>query len=394
MADNFDDDLFAHTKMTFGEHLDELRASLFKAVFALAIGFGIGLLFANSIVRMIESPLTRALENYYIQGDADKVMQKLAEREKKGEIIPEALKTREAVEEIVVKQKLLFEEHFVNVDELLQELKLQKPELFAHIEPAGEKKPEVATTNGSAGKAPDGGESGSAEAADPEKSKNGAAAAATTAPLAPRMMRIYLWHKVEDDGRIDPQSTGVQETFMIYIKAAFIAGAVISSPFVFYFLWSFVAAGLFPHEKRYIHVFLPASIGLFVAGALLAFFFVFDPVLQFLFSFNRSLGINPDPRIGEWMSFVLMLPLGFGISFQLPLVMLFLERIGIFTVSAYMSKWRIAVLAIAILSMVLSPGGDPYSMMMMFVPLTILYFGGVAACYYLPGPGRAERMRN
>ncbi len=125
-------------------------------------------------------------------------------------------------------------------------------------------------------------------------------------------MRIYLWHKVEDDGRIDPQSTGVQETFMIYIKAAFIAGAVFSSPFVFYFLWSFVGAGLYPHEKRYVHVFLPASVGLFLAGAALAFFFVFDPVLQFLFSFNRSLGIDPDPRIGEWMSFVLLLPLGFG----------------------------------------------------------------------------------
>ena len=102
-------------------------------------------------------------------------------------------------------------------------------------------------------------------------------------------------------------------------------------------------------------------------------------------------GIDPDPRISEWMSFVLLLPLGFGLSFQLPLIMLFMERIGIFTVQSYLSKWRIAVLGIAIASMVLSPGGDPYSMMMMFVPLTFLYFGGVAACYYLPGPGHHPR---
>jgi sec-independent protein translocase protein TatC len=68
----------------------------------------------------------------------------------------------------------------------------------------------------------------------------------------------------------------------------------------------------------------------------------------------------------------------------LPLVMLFLERIGIFNVEVYLAKWRIAVLVMAIASMVLSPGGDPYSMMMMLIPLVFLYFGGVALCKWLP----------
>jgi len=95
------------------------------------------------------------------------------------------------------------------------------------------------------------------------------------------------------------------------------------------------------------------------------------------------MGINPTPRISEWMSFVLMLPLGFGISFQLPLVMLFLERIGIFTVEVYLSKWRIAILVIAIISMFLTPS-DPGSMLLMGVPLVILYFVGIAMCRYMP----------
>jgi sec-independent protein translocase protein TatC len=106
-------------------------------------------------------------------------------------------------------------------------------------------------------------------------------------------------------------------------------------------------------------------------------------VLTFLFAFNDWLGIGIEPRITEWLGFVLILPLGFGIAFQLPLVMLFLERIGVFNVEAYLSKWRIAVLVIAVLSMVLTPA-DPGSMLLMFVPLTVLYFGGILLCLFMP----------
>jgi sec-independent protein translocase protein TatC len=79
-----------------------------------------------------------------------------------------------------------------------------------------------------------------------------------------------------------------------------------------------------------------------------------------------------------------MLPLGFGVSFQLPLVMLFLQRIGIMSIELYLNKWRIAVLVMACLAAVLSPGGDPYSMLFMFVPLVCLFFLGIALCKYMP----------
>ncbi len=144
-----------------------------------------------------------------------------------------------------------------------------------------------------------------------------------------------------------------------------------------------MAAGLYPHEKNYVNVFLPISLSLFLAGAMLAFFFVFDPVLDFLFSFNKWMNIDPDPRISEWLSFVLMLPLGFGISFQLPLVMLLLERIGVVTIASYLDKWRLAILVIFVVSMLLTPA-DPISMLLMAVPLTLLYFGGIALCRWMP----------
>jgi sec-independent protein translocase protein TatC len=198
-----------------------------------------------------------------------------------------------------------------------------------------------------------------------------------------QLVPLVMFHELKNDPRVRVIGLAVHEPFSVYLKAALVLGAVLSSPFVFYFLWQFVAVGLYPHEKEYIHVFLPMSIGLFLAGAALAFFVVFRFVLAFLFTFFDWMGIDPDPRITDWLSFVLVLPLGFGISFQLPLVMLFLERIGIFSVASYLSQWRIAVLVIFILSMVLTPS-DPYSLLLMAIPLTALYFGGIQLCRLMP----------
>src|SRR4029434_6961286 len=97
-------------------------------------------------------------------------------------------------------------------------------------------------------------------------------------------IKVRLYHRVEDDPRIRVIGLRVEEPFVVYMKAAVVLGAVFASPFVFYFIWQFVAAGLYPHEQRYVHIFLPFSIGLFLSGAALAFFVVFRFVLQFLFN--------------------------------------------------------------------------------------------------------------
>jgi sec-independent protein translocase protein TatC len=200
-----------------------------------------------------------------------------------------------------------------------------------------------------------------------------------TTDLTASMVKVRLWRAAKE--RITALSP--QEGFMIWMKAAFVSGIILASPYMFYQIWIFVAAGLYPHEKHFVHLFLPFSILLFIAGAALAFFFAFGPVLKFLFGFNRLMNIDPDLRISEVISFVLVLPLGFGIAFQLPLVMLFLNRIGILSVPTYLEKWRIAILAIFVISMILTPA-DPISMLLMAVPLTGLYFLGIALCQWLP----------
>ena len=249
---------------------------------------------------------------------------------------------------------------------ILSELKKPYPQAFAQVE--------LPTT------APAKSTEGSAEGP-----VEGPAGDSTEVPLSKSdLIPMHVWRSVLEDERNQLISTGAPETFMIWMKASFLGGAILSSPFVFYFLWSFVAAGLYPHEKQYVHLFLPFSVGLFLLGACMAFFFVFKPVLNFFFSYNRAFNVNTELRISEWLSFVLLMPLAFGIAFQLPLVMLFLERIGIFNVETYIARWKISVMVLTILSMILSPGGDPYSMMLMLVPLVGLYFTGIALCKWLP----------
>ena len=95
------------------------------------------------------------------------------------------------------------------------------------------------------------------------------------------------------------------------------------------------------------------------------------------------MNIDPDPRISEWLSFAMILPLGFGAGFQLPLVMFFLERVGIFTVENYLKQWKLSVLAIVVVAAVLTPP-DPYSMTFLAAPLVLLFFGGILLCKMMP----------
>jgi sec-independent protein translocase protein TatC len=333
-----DDDLFKDSTMTFGEHLEELRLCLFRALVGLVIGVVIGLLIGNRIVRFIETPLRSALEDFYIKRADARIEEELARWKAKG-VNPGFTRQQAAA---AMEAGLIPERVFMDASQLNPKLAFEA----------------VATSTEEEG-------------------------ALKQAMRQLRLVAVFLWRPATEDERVQPIGTGIQEPFMIYMKAGVVAGIVLSSPWVFYQLWMFVAAGLYPHEKRYVHIFLPFSLALFLAGASLAFFFVFQPVLTFLLSFNDWLGIDPYPRIAEWFTFVLILPLGFGISFQLPLVMLFLERIGIFDVQAYIEKWRIAIFVITVLSAVLTPA-DPYSMLLMAIPLTVLYFGGVLLCRYMP----------
>jgi sec-independent protein translocase protein TatC len=331
-------DPFEQTSMTFGQHLQELRVCLFKAVIGLLVGVVVGLLIGGDVVRMMKTPLSNALETY-VQKQSEKRAAEQIEQ-----IHNQGMTDVERVKELITKEQLIPQETYVDPRDVVEQLKQLFPEQAKGFDQA-------------------------ITSIKPAEGRNG-------------LLRFFTFHPLKDDKSTHVRALSAQEAFTIYIKASMLVGVVLASPWIFYQIWIFVAAGLYPHERWYIHVFLPFSIGLFLAGASLAFCFVFQPVLRFLFYFNSIMGIDPDPRISEWLGFVLMLPLGFGVAFQLPLVMLFLERIGIFSTKTYWASWRIAVLAIAVTAMLLTP--EPSSMMLMVVPLTFLYFGGIMLCNLMP----------
>lgn len=328
------DDLFEKSSMSFGEHLEELRRALAKSMLWLALGMGISLTFAHHIVQYMESPLKAALEKYYSE-KAQVEWQKIHETEMPTEIVT-----------------------------WMDQVKFT-PELTYVFDDSEQKNPSA---------------TGDSPAAEKGASK-------------PKADMVWIPEQVTIDKLIpkwqfrktstNTDALSITEPFMIYLKAGLVSGLILASPGIFWHIWSFISAGLYPHERRYVYFFLPASILLFMGGTSLAFFGVFQIVLKFLLSFNASLGIDAAPRLNDYMSFAILLPLGFGVAFQLPLVMLILERIGICTVGMYLSQWRWAMLIIAFLSMVLTPG-DITPMIAMMVPLVGLYFLGVAMCKYLP----------
>lgn len=334
MAQRPNDDLFAGTTMTFGEHLEELRICLFRALAGLFLGFLVGMAVANHVVTFIQGPLAKAIEKYYVGVNTDKLRKEYPEQ-----ISEEFL-------QFMVAHNITFEHVYLERAELRRLLEQS---------PKGENESQL-----------------NLSALESQVASN------LQVPT-PDFLHTRLWRPM----RVSLKALNAQEVFMIWMKGSFVVGAVLASPWVFYQIWMFVAAGLYPHEKNYVYIYLPFSMLLFLAGAAMAFFFVFEPVLDFLFTFNKSMNIDPEPRISEWISFVLLLPVGFGISFQLPLVMLFLHRIGMISVEAYVEKWRLAILAIFVVSSVLTPA-DPVSLMFMAGPLTVLYFLGITLCKWMP----------
>jgi sec-independent protein translocase protein TatC len=171
-----------------------------------------------------------------------------------------------------------------------------------------------------------------------------------------------------------------QEAMITYIKVAFVLALVIACPWVFYQAWAFVAAGLYPHEKRYVSVVLPASVLLFLAGVALCELVVLPSAVRALLVFNDWAGYDPDLRLREWMGFAIILPLIFGISFQTPVLMVFFTRIGLITAHGYLTYWKHAAFGMAVFAAIVTPTQDVITWGYLFVPMFALYLIGVAVC--------------
>lgn len=178
-----------------------------------------------------------------------------------------------------------------------------------------------------------------------------------------------------------------QEGFLTLLKISFFAAAVFSSPFIIYQIWRFVSVGLYKHERRYCVIFGPISLASFILGVLFGYFFLIPLGLQFLLS---VLGpeVRPQITMSEYVGFVALLTVILGVLFELPLVMLFLSKIGVMTSEAFAKHRKPAILIAFILGAVLTPP-DPFTQILMAIPILGLYEVGIL----VSGPTKENFLR-
>lgn len=358
------DDIFAETRMSFGDHIEELRTHLIRAIQGLLIVLVGGMILdavgkemkweyvglGRPMMKVLTDPVESQVRDFYAtryanakdrlniertpEDEAKRILDKLNDNEGK----PGSLTSAE-------RQKL-------------RGIPREMPVIIP-VEPL-------------------------VPVFGPPKDPS-----VTEIELKMKVYPAYInYASMEGEGQLGIKqhvsSLSVQEPMVTYFKVLILCSVVISSPWIFFQIWSFVAAGLYPHERDYVYKFLGPSLGLFLTGVFVCQFIVLPGAVKALVAFNDWIDLDPDIRLNEWLKFALFLPLVFGISFQTPLVMFFLNRIGMFSWEDYWAKWRYAVIILAVFAAIITPTPDAVTMLYLFIPMFGLYIIGVLVCKYFP----------
>ena len=166
------------------------------------------------------------------------------------------------------------------------------------------------------------------------------------------------------------------EDFWIFMAATFLMSLLIAGPIVLYQMWAFVAAGLYKRERKVILRYVPGAAVLLVGGASFGYFVVVPYGLYFLVQLMNFNQVQPLISVSTYFSLLFMLTMALGLVFQLPLVMLVLQKVGIVTHEALVKNWRYIILLVFVLAAVFTPP-DPFTQGMMAGPMILLYLLGL-----------------
>ena len=175
---------------------------------------------------------------------------------------------------------------------------------------------------------------------------------------------------IAGDGRllqVDPL-----EGFSVRMKLALYGGIGIAMPVILWQVWRFVTPGLYPHEKRYAVPFLISALTLFVLGAGLAYY-TLPRALEFLIDIGGTDNFVTAFAPGKYFTLITYMMLAFGIGFEFPILLIFLQMAGIIDSQQLRSVRRYAIVGITVLVAVITPSGDPISMLMLSVPMVLFY---------------------
>jgi sec-independent protein translocase protein TatC len=172
------------------------------------------------------------------------------------------------------------------------------------------------------------------------------------------------------------------EAVNVYLRVSVIVGLILASAWIFYQLWMFVSVGLYTKERRYVRNTLPFVAGLFVAGAMFFLFVVSTPILKALIEMSLWLGVEMSVTLENHVAFMTNMMLVFGITFQTPLVVVILAKIGLVSIRGFNHFRRHVVLAILIFTGIIAPP-DAFSMMALAAPMWLLYEIGVLLAWLM-----------
>jgi sec-independent protein translocase protein TatC len=168
---------------------------------------------------------------------------------------------------------------------------------------------------------------------------------------------------------------------MLVINIGLYLGVVLAMPFVLYQIWLFVAPGLYKHERRAVSGFIVSSMLLFLCGIAFGYFIMLPRTLGFLIGFAADSPVKPLINYNEYFELILVILVGLGVIFEMPVLIFILSLFGIVTPKFLLKNFRYAILIITIIAAIVTPTPDATTMLVFMAPMVVLYFVGVLVSY-------------
>jgi sec-independent protein translocase protein TatC len=185
--------------------------------------------------------------------------------------------------------------------------------------------------------------------------------------------------------------TTLTAPFMLYMKVAFLAAAFIAAPIIFLQIWYFVAPGLYQKERKYVWPFVAFTTIFFLAGAFFGYIVVFPFACRFFLQMGAD--FQPVITVDQYFSLILKLLLGIGAVFEMPTLIFFLSRMGVVTSRWMLKNFKYAVLAVFVISAVITPTPDMVNQSILAVPMLALYTFSIAIAFLFGKERKTRRER-
>lgn len=323
----------------FLDHLEDLRVAVFKIFVTLIVSMVVCFAFQKQLMDILQRPIHQVMKTSAAEQLADPPIHVTPDRWEAAKNAEHALATLPADKR----------EPFLKA--------LNDPELERHINIAALQRAFLAL---------------------PESKREAFLHAATQDPKEREQIHFLQERKVSPEvavrGDLRMMSTlKPTESFMLSMKLAFFAGIIIAFPLLLTFILQFILPGLHQHEKKILWPALAIAFGLFLAGVAFAYFVVLEKALEFFYQYSLSLGVANEWRIGDYISFATSFTLLFGLSFELPVVVMVIVKLGLLSYSTMAKTRSYAIVGVMVIAAILTPTPDAITLSLMAVPMYFLY---------------------